>query len=60
MKNSSSGTRTTNRNMWNGSAEPEGVVGMGKKGAIPVPVIITLSVVVQLSLISQLLPLSRN
>jgi len=25
------------RKMWNGRAEPEGVVGIGKKGAMPVP-----------------------
>lgn len=37
MKKINSGTRMMKRKMWNGRAEPEGVVGIGKKGAMPVP-----------------------
>jgi len=38
MKKSNSGTRMMKRKMWNGRADPEGVVGIGKKGAMPVPI----------------------
>ena len=37
MAASRSGSRTRKRKMWKGRATPDGVVGTGRKGAIPVP-----------------------